>query len=231
MDFRLVHAEYDRETERAYVELRLPTTTAGRRSRRQSSRSGQPGLCPNGKSKKAHRAAGRCGASRVALAAVPAWADLQSLWLERLAVQHLRSERPLYVARPSAHLRCGRPAAQAAADAVPAKNGLKAARLALVGEREGWIPAFSRAVFVANYAQQKDISDDGTLRTILAALGVDAEAALAAANAPETTAEQSGVLYTTADTEQDLVDALEKTLDCPMISQRDLAPPRGLAQR
>ncbi len=66
----------------------------------------------------------------------------------------------------------------------------------MVGEREGWIPAFSRAVFVANYAQQKDISDDGTLRTILAALGVDAEAALAAANAPETTAEQSGVLYT-----------------------------------
>jgi hypothetical protein len=62
-------------------------------------------------------------------------------------------------------------------------------------------------------------------------LGVDAEAALAAANAPETTAEQSGVLYTTVDTEQDLVDALEKTLDCPMISQRDLAPPRGLAQR
>lgn len=66
------------------------------------------------------------------------------------------------------------------------QNGLKAARLALVGEREGWIPAFSRAVFVANYAEQKDISDDGTLRTILAALGVDAEAALAAANAPET---------------------------------------------
>jgi 2-hydroxychromene-2-carboxylate isomerase len=66
------------------------------------------------------------------------------------------------------------------------KNGLKAARLALVGERDGWIPAFSRAVFVANYAEQKDISGDGTLRTILAALGVDAEVALAAANAPET---------------------------------------------
>jgi Ca-activated chloride channel homolog len=44
-------------------------------------------------------------------------------------------------------------------------------------------------------------------------------------------AEQSGGLYTTVDTEQDLVAALEKTLDCPMISQRDLAPPRGLAQR
>src|SRR5215469_7414906 len=44
------------------------------------------------------------------------------------------------------------------------QNGLKAARLALVGEREGWAPAFSRAVFVANYAEQKDISDDATLR-------------------------------------------------------------------
>jgi len=44
-------------------------------------------------------------------------------------------------------------------------------------------------------------------------------------------AEQSGGLYITVDTEQDLVAALEKTLDCPMISQRDLAPPSGLAQR
>jgi 2-hydroxychromene-2-carboxylate isomerase len=66
------------------------------------------------------------------------------------------------------------------------QNGLKAARLALVGERQSWTPAFSRAVFVANYAEQKDISDDTTLRAILAALGVDAEAALVAANGAET---------------------------------------------
>jgi 2-hydroxychromene-2-carboxylate isomerase len=65
------------------------------------------------------------------------------------------------------------------------QNGLKAARLALVGEREGWAPAFSRAVFVANYAEQKDISDDATLRMILGELGVDAEPAFAAANALE----------------------------------------------
>lgn len=44
-------------------------------------------------------------------------------------------------------------------------------------------------------------------------------------------AQQSGGLYITVDTEQDLVAALEKTLDCPMISQRDLPPPSGLAQR
>ncbi len=65
------------------------------------------------------------------------------------------------------------------------QNGLKAARLALIGEKEGWTPAFTRAVFAANYAEQKDIGDDATLRTILGTLGVDADAAMAAANAPE----------------------------------------------
>ncbi len=62
------------------------------------------------------------------------------------------------------------------------QNGLKAARLALVGEGEGWTPAFTRAVFAANYAEQKDISDEETLGAILATLGVDADAALAEAN-------------------------------------------------
>jgi 2-hydroxychromene-2-carboxylate isomerase len=65
------------------------------------------------------------------------------------------------------------------------QNGLKAARLALVGEAEGWTPAFTRAVFAANYAEQKDISDDPTLATILERLAVDAQRAFAAANAPE----------------------------------------------
>jgi 2-hydroxychromene-2-carboxylate isomerase len=41
-------------------------------------------------------------------------------------------------------------------------------------------------VFVANCAEQKDISSDATLRMILGGLGVDEEAALAGANAPET---------------------------------------------
>jgi 2-hydroxychromene-2-carboxylate isomerase len=61
------------------------------------------------------------------------------------------------------------------------QDGLKAARLALAGEREGWTPAFTRAVFVANYAEHKDIADDATLGAILDALGVDAESAFAAA--------------------------------------------------
>ncbi len=66
------------------------------------------------------------------------------------------------------------------------QNGLKAARLALVGEQQGWAPAFTRAVFAANYGAQRDISDDSTLRAILGTLGVDGEAAVAAANAPDT---------------------------------------------
>jgi 2-hydroxychromene-2-carboxylate isomerase len=54
-----------------------------------------------------------------------------------------------------------------------------------VGESEGWTPSFTRAVFAANYAEAKDISEDATLRPILDELGVDAGLALAAANAPE----------------------------------------------
>ena len=56
--------------------------------------------------------------------------------------------------------------------------GWKAARLALAGESRGWTPSFTRAVFAANYAEQKDISEEATLREILNAVGVDAEAAL-----------------------------------------------------
>jgi 2-hydroxychromene-2-carboxylate isomerase len=66
------------------------------------------------------------------------------------------------------------------------QNGVKAARLALTGETDGWTPAFTRAVFAANYAEQKDITDEATLRAILDNLGVDADAALASSNAPET---------------------------------------------
>jgi 2-hydroxychromene-2-carboxylate isomerase len=63
------------------------------------------------------------------------------------------------------------------------QNGVKAARLALAGETSGWTADFTRAVFVANYAEQRDISDDETLRAILAEIDVDPDAAFEAANA------------------------------------------------
>ena len=64
------------------------------------------------------------------------------------------------------------------------QNGLKAARLALVGEKAGWIADFTRAVYVANFAEQKDISDDTVLLEILATLGVTSDA-LITASTPE----------------------------------------------
>jgi 2-hydroxychromene-2-carboxylate isomerase len=63
------------------------------------------------------------------------------------------------------------------------QNGLKAARIALVtGDKT---PAFSRAVYTANFAEQKDIADDAVLRDIVVQLGADANAAMAAANTAE----------------------------------------------
>ncbi len=64
------------------------------------------------------------------------------------------------------------------------QNGLKAARLALAGEKDGWIADFTRAAYRANFAEQKDIADDATLAGILYSFGVDAEAAKALANSP-----------------------------------------------
>lgn len=62
------------------------------------------------------------------------------------------------------------------------QNGLKAARLALAGEADGWTPRFVRAVYTANFAEQKDIADDATLAAILHGIGVEPATAIAAAN-------------------------------------------------
>jgi 2-hydroxychromene-2-carboxylate isomerase len=60
---------------------------------------------------------------------------------------------------------------------------LKAARIALgLGDKTG---AFSRAVYMAGFAGQKDMAEDAALRDILVRLGVNADAAMAAANSAE----------------------------------------------
>lgn len=65
------------------------------------------------------------------------------------------------------------------------QNGLNAARLALLGAEGGWAPGFTRAVYLANFAGQKDISEEATLAEILTGLGLDAEAAMARSRTPE----------------------------------------------
>ena len=62
------------------------------------------------------------------------------------------------------------------------QNGLKAARLALIGMDEGWGPEFTRRVYLANFAEKEDISDETVLAEILSALGLDAVALTARSN-------------------------------------------------
>ncbi|HEY7550933.1 MAG TPA: 2-hydroxychromene-2-carboxylate isomerase [Hyphomicrobiaceae bacterium] len=65
------------------------------------------------------------------------------------------------------------------------QNSLHAARLALIGNAEGWGIAFTRAVYQAEFAGGADIGDKRVLRQILAGLGVDADAAFARSETPE----------------------------------------------
>jgi 2-hydroxychromene-2-carboxylate isomerase len=64
-------------------------------------------------------------------------------------------------------------------------NGLPAARLALLGRKDGWIGAFSRAVYSAQFAEQKNIADPAVLTAILTELELDAPRLLAETNDPK----------------------------------------------
>jgi 2-hydroxychromene-2-carboxylate isomerase len=55
------------------------------------------------------------------------------------------------------------------------QNSLAAARLAIIGEEEGWIAPFTRAVYAAEFAGGADISDRAALAAILRSLQLDSE--------------------------------------------------------
>jgi 2-hydroxychromene-2-carboxylate isomerase len=69
--------------------------------------------------------------------------------------------------------------------AVFPQNSLLAARLALVGGDEGWIAAFTRAVYVAEFADGADISDRARMGSLLASLGVDSGRVFARIDEPD----------------------------------------------
>ena len=54
------------------------------------------------------------------------------------------------------------------------RNGLLAARIALAYEQDGWTSDFIRTVFIANFAKDKDISNEEVISTILNSLELDA---------------------------------------------------------
>jgi 2-hydroxychromene-2-carboxylate isomerase len=64
------------------------------------------------------------------------------------------------------------------------RNSVLAARVALVGCEQGWCPAFSRAVYRANFVDDRDIADRGVIAEILAGLNLDADAIFAQIQAP-----------------------------------------------
>lgn len=66
------------------------------------------------------------------------------------------------------------------------QNSLLAARVGTVGVAEGWIAAFTRAVYVAEFAQGRDISSPAVLAGLLAGIGQDGARVLAAAQSQAT---------------------------------------------
>jgi 2-hydroxychromene-2-carboxylate isomerase len=65
------------------------------------------------------------------------------------------------------------------------RNSLLAARIACSGAGSAWLPRFVGAVYRANFAEDRDISDAAVLSAILADLGQPPEAVLGAAQSPE----------------------------------------------
>jgi 2-hydroxychromene-2-carboxylate isomerase len=67
------------------------------------------------------------------------------------------------------------------------RNSTLAARVALVGVDEGWVAPFSRGVFHANFAEDRDIADAAVLGDVLGGLGLglDGAAVLARATGPD----------------------------------------------
>jgi 2-hydroxychromene-2-carboxylate isomerase len=61
------------------------------------------------------------------------------------------------------------------------RNGLLAARVALMGEGAPWQQAFCEQVMVANFGDDQDIGDPAVVADVLARLGVDGGAVVAAA--------------------------------------------------
>ncbi len=55
------------------------------------------------------------------------------------------------------------------------RNGLLAARVACWFSSEAWVPEFVRRVYLANFAEDRDISDPRVLESILRSLAQPAE--------------------------------------------------------
>jgi 2-hydroxychromene-2-carboxylate isomerase len=64
------------------------------------------------------------------------------------------------------------------------RNGLLAARVACSAEEEAWMPSFARAVFVANFARNLDISEPAIIAGIMSEMGLDSADLIERASSP-----------------------------------------------
>ncbi|MFT4047440.1 MAG: 2-hydroxychromene-2-carboxylate isomerase [Solimonas sp.] len=64
------------------------------------------------------------------------------------------------------------------------RTSITAARIACSHADAPWMPSFVRAVYRANFADDRDIGDDAVIRDCLAEVGADADAAMAHALSP-----------------------------------------------
>jgi 2-hydroxychromene-2-carboxylate isomerase len=64
------------------------------------------------------------------------------------------------------------------------RNSTLALKVACAAESEPWLPAYVRAVYTANFAEDREIADRSVISEILTAIGQDAAAVLARAEAP-----------------------------------------------
>jgi 2-hydroxychromene-2-carboxylate isomerase len=58
------------------------------------------------------------------------------------------------------------------------RNGLLAARVACLHEEAAWMPEFARAVYRANFAEDREISDPDLIRGLLEGMNLDGEGIL-----------------------------------------------------
>jgi 2-hydroxychromene-2-carboxylate isomerase len=65
------------------------------------------------------------------------------------------------------------------------RNGLLAARVACLFADEPWLPEFARAVYTANFAEDREIAQPSVIAELLADAGRDAAAILEQAQAPQ----------------------------------------------
>jgi 2-hydroxychromene-2-carboxylate isomerase len=65
------------------------------------------------------------------------------------------------------------------------QNGLYAARLALVGEDEGWAGRFTRLLYTEEFTNNMQLDDKIALGTCLTAIGLDGDALMARIEDPE----------------------------------------------